>query len=133
MLGQSAGGYAHATLLQPGGMGELAYARTPMGKRRIPGLAAGMRISAIYGQSDWMDWRHMARVRGSVEASGKSGPRIEILHIADANHNVQVDNPLGFVDAVMATCEDGGADGKMFGRRYRALDGQKGRVASDLI
>ena len=75
-------------------------------------------------QSDWMDWRNMAKVRGRIEASGRTGPRIEILHVADANHNVQVDNPLGFVDAVMATCHDGGAnaDGKMFGRSYRALD-----------
>jgi len=118
----SGGGYAHATLLRPGGMGELAYAREPMGPTRLPSLA-GMRVSAIYGEYDWMDWRNMAKVRRAVEAAGKGGPRIEILHVADANHNVQVDNPLGFVDAVMATCEGGGgkgggADGKMFGRRY---------------
>jgi len=65
----------------------------------------------------------MARVRASIGTSGRPGPQIDILHVADANHNVQVDNPLGFVDAVMATCHDG-ADGQMFGRRYRALDRQ---------
>lgn len=130
----SAGGYAHATLLQPGGMGELAYAREPMGKHRIPHLAV-KRISAIYGQTDWMDWRHMARVRGNIEASGQPGPHIEILHVADANHNLQVDNPLGFVDAVMATCHKqkgdrgSGVDGQMFGRSYRALDRAQARAA----
>ena len=42
-----------------------------------------------------------------------------------------MDNPLGFVDAVMATCLEakagGGkaADGKMFGRQYRAEDRQR--------
>ena len=130
----SAGGYSHATLLQPGGSPayghELAYAREPMGRRRIPALAVG-RISAIYGQTDWMNWRHMAKVRGAIAAAGGAGPAIEILHVADANHNVQVDNPLGFVDAVMATAAgDGRADGQMFGRRYRALDRAHARKAS---
>ena len=137
----SAGGYAHATLLQPGGVGELAYARTPMGASRIPSLKV-RRLSAIYGERDWMDWRNMAAVRKQMERDAISGPQIEILHVADANHNVQVDNPLGFVDAVMATCDGedgvrddarrdglrsgankkGGADGQMFGRRYYAED-----------
>ncbi len=35
------------------GMGEVAYARTPMGMR-IPNLAVA-RISAIYGKCDWMN------------------------------------------------------------------------------
>jgi hypothetical protein len=48
-------GIAHSTLLMPGvrwltGMGEVAYARTPMGMR-IPNLAVA-RISAIYGKCD---------------------------------------------------------------------------------
>ena len=34
------------------GMGEVAYARTPMGMR-IPNLEVA-RISAIYGKCDWM-------------------------------------------------------------------------------
>jgi hypothetical protein len=51
-------GIAHSTLLMPGvrwltGMGEVAYARTPMGMR-IPNLAVA-RISAIYGKCDWMN------------------------------------------------------------------------------
>ena len=75
-------------------------------------------------------------MRGQIEASGRGGPRIELLHVADANHNVQVDNPLGFVDAVMATCEGGeAADGVMFGRKYRALDRAQARAegGSELI
>lgn len=129
----SAGAYAHATLLRPGGQGELAYARTPMGPRRIPGLAVA-RISAIYGDHDWMDWRHMAQVRRSIEDGGKAAPAIEILHVADAGHNVQVDNPLGFVDAVVATGKGGrGADGQLFGRQYHKEDRQWLQVASPRI
>ena len=41
------------------GVGEVAYARMPMGSTRIPNLAV-VRISAIYGECDWMsnqcDW-----------------------------------------------------------------------------
>jgi len=99
-----------------------------------------------------MDWRHMAAVRQTIEAAREHGsgpqiassrscgpqiassrscaPQIEILHVAGADHNVQIDNPLGFVDSVMATCDPRGihadvflasgrgADGKMFGRQY---------------
>ena len=127
----SAGGYAHSTLLLPGGLGELAYARSPTGPRRIPSLAVA-RVSAIYGDRDWMDWRHMAEARRACEAKrlgdgaaaqSVGPPEIEILHVADASHNVQVDNPLGFVDAVMATCKGGAAaDGKIFGGRYYSED-----------
>jgi len=122
----SAGGYAHATLLKPGGLGELAYARTPMGPSRLPSLQVGM-ITAIYGDRDWMDWRNMANVREAIDTGGQgrervqTGPQIEILHVADANHNVQVDNPLGFVDAVIASGSPMGTlDGKTFGEKYVA-------------
>ena len=117
----SAGGYAHSTLLMPGGIGELAYAREPMGRTRIPSLAVP-RISAIYGDRDWMKWQHMADARRACQRKAGGGPQIEIMHVADASHNVQVDNPLGFVDAVMATCQGGkGADGNIFGREYRGM------------
>jgi len=116
----SGGGYAHATLLKPGGIGELAYARRPMADR-LPKLQVP-RISALYGQYDWMDWRNMEAVRKSVRAQA-SGPAIEIMHVSGANHNVQVDNPLGFVDAVLASCRDDGAGhGRVFGEEYEALD-----------
>jgi cardiolipin-specific phospholipase len=117
----SAGGYAHSTLLRPGGLGELAYAREPTGPRRIPSLKVG-RISAIYGDRDWMKWEHMDEAREAVRRRPGGGPEIEILHVSDANHNVQVDNPLGFADAVMATCHGKDADGKTFGREYYKHD-----------
>ena len=66
--------YAHATLLQPGGIGELAYARTPTGKHRLPSLAVG-RVSAIYGDRDWMDWRHMAKVCDACASKSEEAPR----------------------------------------------------------
>ena len=84
------------------------------------------RISALYGDNDWMDWRNMAAIQRTIAAKGgggRSGPRIEVLHVADANHNVQVDNPLGFVDAVLASCNGGdAANGKTFGSKYCAQD-----------
>ena len=70
-----------------------------------------------------MDWRNMETVRRAIIASGH-GPQIEILHIADANHNVQVDNPLGVVDAVMASCSGKVPSGKIFGRDYYYEDEQ---------
>lgn len=112
----SAGGYAHATILQPGGLGELAYARNPLGPQRIPQLKVG-RISALYGDRDWMDWRNMAAVKQEISKRG-GGPEVEILHVASASHNMQVDNPLGFVDAVLATCNGGRSHGQTFGREY---------------
>ena len=65
----------------------------------------------------------------TTTADGESaGPRIEILHVADANHNVQVDNPLGFVDAVMATCGGGkGAHGRTYGAQYYREGARRGR------
>ena len=121
----STGGYAHATLLRPGGVGELAYARKPLGAQRIPALRVG-RISALYGERDWMDWRNMAAVKKAISErpdGGRGAPQIEVLHVADANHNVQVDNPIGFVEAVLATCNGGeAAHRKMFGRECYAED-----------
>mgnify|MGYP006879409379 CR=1 FL=1 len=58
------GGYAHSTLLVPGGLGELAYARQPL-VDRIPRLRVG-RISAIYGEFDWMDHRNMKALKTSL-------------------------------------------------------------------
>ena len=48
----SAGGYAHSLLLQPGGVGELAYAKTPLAPR-LPRLPRRLRVSALYGSHDW--------------------------------------------------------------------------------
>ena len=78
----SAGGYAHATLLRPGGVGELAYARKPLGAQRIPALRVG-RISALYGERDWMDWRNMAAVKKAISErpdGGRGAQRLVVGH-----------------------------------------------------
>ena len=42
----------HSLLLQPGGVGELAYAKTPLAPR-LPRLPRRLRVSALYGSHDW--------------------------------------------------------------------------------
>lgn len=113
----SAGGYALSTLLSPGGIGELAYARHPQGAERIPALRVG-RIAALYGDHDWMDWHNMEDVRKDIKMRGH-GPHIDIMHISNASHNLQVDNPLGFVDAVLETCNaDRSVHQRVYGLEY---------------
>ena len=68
----------------------------------------------------------MAEVQRAVRAQGR-GPEIEIMKVADANHNIMVDNPLGFVDAVMASCGEGipqpsDSEVQVFGGQYFAED-----------
>jgi pimeloyl-ACP methyl ester carboxylesterase len=112
----SAGARTHSTLLAPG-----AYARSPL-RTRIPKLRGKIpRISCIYGETDWMDYRHFEKVKKAIvdertERETKSssssssssnnnndddlGPfPIDITRVAGAGHNLMVDNPEGFLDA----------------------------------
>mmetsp|Transcript_2211 Transcript_2211/g.6665 ORF Transcript_2211/g.6665 Transcript_2211/m.6665 type:complete len:381 (+) Transcript_2211:44-1186(+) len=107
----SGGGYAHSTLLVPGGLGELAYARQPL-VDRIPRLRVG-RISAIYGEFDWMDHRNMKALKASLlkrkAEAGLEAPLIEVIRVASASHQIPIDNPLGFAEAVLDSCNDADA------------------------
>jgi len=110
----SAGAYAHSTLLLPGGVGELAYARKPLCDR-LP-LVGVPRVSFVYGERDWMDYRNAHAVKKSIAASPSGGPLIEVMHVAGAGHQIPVDNPCGFADAVLASCNRGDeAHRKLFG------------------
>ena len=52
----------------------------------------------------------------SIAASPSGGPLIEVMHVAGAGHQIPVDNPCGFADAVLASCNRGDeAHRKLFG------------------
>merc|ERR1712107_770091 len=87
------GGYAHSMLMLPG-----AYGRSPLCDR-IPLLPSACTVSFIYGTTDWMNYEHAEAVRESKPAAA---PSIEVARVAGTGHNVPVDNPLGFVEAVLA-------------------------------
>lgn len=121
----SGGAYAHATLLQPG-----AWARQPLASRILE--LSGMRVHGIYGDRDWMDISALLAVRADagrhhVAARGIEMPSISACHVFDGGHNMMVDNPIGFVDAVLAgldSAPDGGvgAHGALFGQRAIAME-----------
>ena len=95
----SAGARTHSTLLTPG-----AYARSPL-MHRIPALRGKIpRISVIYGQHDWMTPRHFEEVKQNIVSSGGATCAwpIDVTRVADAGHNMMVDNPEGFLDAFWA-------------------------------
>lgn len=125
---ESWGGCAHATLLEPG-----AYARAPLCER-IPKLdfSCGLRLSFIYGGShDWMSARSATELQRSM-ASGPAGRRgrvpIQVATVAYAGHNLMVDNPVGFTEALMASGRvaaagaDDGFDGRSFGEEVWLYD-----------
>ena len=117
----SAGGRVHSTLLAPGGVppdtqGELAYARKPIGGRI---LAPSMpNVACIYGEYDWMNWRNAKDVAVAAAAARP----LALVRVAQATHQLMIDNPRGFADAVLATArgEDPGVLGAGFGGRYGA-------------
>ena len=121
---ESWGGSAHATLLLPG-----AYARSPLCER-IPKLDFGRvgRLSFIYGgDGDWMSASHAKRLQAAT--TEHAALPIEVATVAGAGHNLMVDNPIGFVEAVMASGAPGPArqfDGKRFGEAALRLDLQLG-------
>ena len=117
----SAGGYAHSTLLLPG-----AFARKPLCDR-LPALYDALPVSFIYGTRDWMDWEAALDVATAVESdigrpSNNTGKQrggsaqshnhnrthtrkahlnFDILRVEDGGHQLMVDSPLGFAQAVM--------------------------------
>ena len=56
-----------------------------------------------------MDWRHAEALKG------KGAATIEVSRIARAGHNLPVDNPIGFAQAVCASGGAGRFDGLIFG------------------
>mmetsp|Transcript_15358 Transcript_15358/g.18630 ORF Transcript_15358/g.18630 Transcript_15358/m.18630 type:complete len:405 (+) Transcript_15358:82-1296(+) len=96
----SAGGYAHATLLEPG-----AYARKPLHSRLHDVATSVGQISFIYGTEDWMNVNHAINVRTTFFSKANSVSQssrlpIRIFQIEGGGHNMFIDNPLGVVDAI---------------------------------
>ena len=125
----SAGARTHATLLHPG-----AFARLPL-NTRIPKLVGTIpRISCIYGEKDWMGHYHFEAVKHQIIEDQKNNGEmkttknmpIDITRIADAGHNMMVDNPEGFLDAFweiqkeaekdLHNNSEGMKDGQIFGQ-----------------
>jgi len=71
------------------------------------------RISAIYGEFDWMDHRNMKALKTSLlkrkAEAGLEAPLIEVIRVASASHQIPIDNPLGFAEAVLDSCNDADA------------------------
>mmetsp|Transcript_98085 Transcript_98085/g.245786 ORF Transcript_98085/g.245786 Transcript_98085/m.245786 type:complete len:447 (-) Transcript_98085:29-1369(-) len=86
----SGGGTSQNTLLQPG-----AWARRPWCDR-CPMLQVP-KVSFVYGTRDWMDSSSAA-----VMAQSAPAVAVEMVKIADGGHNMMVDNPIGFAEAVLS-------------------------------
>ena len=116
------GGHAHNTLLKPG-----AFARSPIADR-VGGIAWGRgpsRMCMIYGTRDWMDPTAAEAMRDS--GRGIKG-RVEVCRVAAAGHNVPLDNPLGVVDAILASSHAGMCDGQTFGASHIRTDEALGKL-----
>ena len=114
----------HAVLLTPGGIpdgsqGEFVYARSPLAGR-LPSLSVP-RVSMIYGEYDWMNWRNAADVKAGLQPDGGT-PQMDVWRVAQATHQQMIDNPRGFADAVLATGGDtaGLPAGTGFGAKHGA-------------
>jgi pimeloyl-ACP methyl ester carboxylesterase len=81
------GEYALARLLLPG-----AYARKPLHDRLT---ALGMPITFIYGDSDWMDFRH------GLKAMQRMNSFTKLAVVRNAGHHLYLDNPEAFAYSVM--------------------------------
>ena len=95
----AAGEFALPLLLAPG-----AWARQPLlddfEKLRVP-------VSFIYGATDWMDWRAGQEACGIVRAQGVPA---SLARIAEAGHNVMIDQPALFCEQVIAAIREEGGD-----------------------
>lgn len=81
------GEYALAGILSPG-----AWAREPL-HDRLRSLA--MPCHFLYGEQDWMDWRH------AVGAVQSMTVKTSIGRVSKAGHHLYVDNPVEYNEAVL--------------------------------
>jgi len=76
-----------------------AWAKKPLHKRLLK-LDPTIPIAFIYGAHDWMDHRHAVRVMNESKALG-SQQRLTCQIVQDAGHQIHLDNPPGFHEAVI--------------------------------
>ena len=110
--------------------GEFVYARRPLADRLLSLAERVPRLSCIYGEFDWMFWRNAADVRARQQPGV---PPIDVWRVAQATHQQMIDNPLGFVDAVLATSGPssipvGAGFGRMYGARAKIFERPSGRA-----
>lgn len=110
---ESWGAHVHHTLLKPG-----AQARAPLFDR-IGSLDERVRVAFAYGTSDWMDRGAAEELRDQLPGMKR---RVDVCHIAGAGHNVPLDNPLGVVDAIVASADAGMVDGRTVGQEAMRRD-----------
>jgi cardiolipin-specific phospholipase len=89
----SAGGHAHATLLRPG-----AWAKRPLAPR-LERLDVAVRF--VYGATDWMDANHARKV---LRRRSGAGAEARLWIVDGAGHQLYVDQPAAFAEAVLAAC-----------------------------
>eukprot|EP00842_Homolaphlyctis_polyrhiza_P003177 jgi/Hompol1/3860/HPOL_006792-RA len=82
------GEFALGRLLLPG-----AWARIPL-HHRLPRLT--MPTTFIYGNEDWMDYR------GAMRAAYGMRPDTRVSVVYGADHHIQLDNPTGFNNVMIA-------------------------------
>jgi pimeloyl-ACP methyl ester carboxylesterase len=84
-------------------LGELllpyAWAKSPL-CYRIPKLSKAIPIHFIYGDNDWMDHRHADKVKEEMQGTHT----VTVETIAGAGHQVFLDAPQAFNDAVLRLC-----------------------------
>lgn len=85
----SAGDYTHAAFLKPG-----AWAKSPL-NQRIP-LMKIHKVVFMYGDNDWMNPKHAMDLRDRMK-NEQCSMRLIVREIRDAGHNLQIDNPIGFI------------------------------------
>ncbi|RKP05635.1 Alpha/Beta hydrolase protein, partial [Thamnocephalis sphaerospora] len=82
------GEYALSAILAPG-----AHARRPL-RDRLSGLR--MPTTFIYGEIDWMDYRHAVRAQPTMQVE------TEVVRIPLGGHNMFLENPEAFDEAMRA-------------------------------
>jgi cardiolipin-specific phospholipase len=83
--------YSLAAILAPG-----AYARNPL-KDRLPGLK--MPTTFIYGEKDWMDYRHAVRLQPNMQVE------TQVIIIPHGGHHMYMENPEAFAESMQAEME----------------------------
>ena len=90
---KSAGGYMVQALMAVGGIpkgsqGEFAYARHPLAERLLALVKIVPRVSLIYGEFDWINWRNGADVALAQQAQpgGRRGGRAHRRVAGGAGH-----------------------------------------------
>jgi hypothetical protein len=81
----------------------------------------GKQISFLYGDQDWMTLAHAVQLRDQMNASMSSKadegddvmPSLRVATVGGAGHNMMIDNPLGFVDALLHLALDPRLDSKV--------------------